>query len=215
MKKNIIYLLTLLLLCRFRQNIHAEYFRNLNLGNGLSQFSVMSICQDSLGRMWFGTHEGINIYDGHHIRYYKGWVESGPGEKLWLGNSIDYIHCGNDGNIYFIADRNLFTYDIRCERFSQLTTGNQTSALTTTDTAIWYTRHDTLFVWDTQKKQSLYVRNLPASDITALTITRNGNIYIGTDNGIYIAQNATDPNMKHQLQSKGVHTIFESSSREI
>lgn len=110
MKKNIIYLLTLLLLCCFRQNIHAEYFRNLNLGNGLSQFSVMSICQDSLGRMWFGTHEGINIYDGHHIRYYKGWVESGPGEKLWLGNSIDYIHCGNDGNIYFIADRNLFTY---------------------------------------------------------------------------------------------------------
>lgn len=109
MKKNIIYLLTLLLLCCFRQNIHAEYFRNLNLGNGLSQFSVMSICQDSLGRMWFGTHEGINIYDGHHIRYYKGWVESGPGEKLWLGNSIDYIHCGNDGNIYFIADRNLFT----------------------------------------------------------------------------------------------------------
>lgn len=215
MKKNIIYLLTLLLLCCFRQNIHAEYFRNLNLGNGLSQFSVMSICQDSLGRMWFGTHEGINIYDGHHIRYYKGWVESGPGEKLWLGNSIDYIHCGNDGNIYFIADRNLFTYDIRCERFSQLTTGNQTSALTTTDTAIWYTRHDTLFVWDTQKKQSLYVRNLPASDITALTITRNGNIYIGTDNGIYIAQNATDPNMKHQLQNKGVHTIFESSSREI
>ena len=61
MKKNIIYLLTLLLLCCFRQNIHAEYFRNLNLGNGLSQFSVMSICQDSLGRMWFGTHEGINI----------------------------------------------------------------------------------------------------------------------------------------------------------
>lgn len=152
-EKNIIYLLTLLLLCCFRQNIHAEYFRNLNLGNGLSQFSVMSICQDSLGRMWFGTHEGINIYDGHHIRYYKGWVESGPGEKLWLGNSIDYIHCGNDGNIYFIADRNLFTYDIRCERFSQLTTGNQTSALTTTDTAIWYTRHDTLFVWDTQKNK--------------------------------------------------------------
>ena len=48
-----------------------------------------------------------------------------------------------------------------------------------------------------------------------MTITRNGNIYIGTDNGIYIAQNATDPNMKHQLQNKGVHTIFESSSREI
>ena len=50
----------------------AEYFRNLGLQNGLSQPSVLSIAQDGLGRMWFGTQEGINMYDGEQITYVKG-----------------------------------------------------------------------------------------------------------------------------------------------
>ncbi|WP_276893284.1 two-component regulator propeller domain-containing protein, partial [Hallella bergensis] len=39
--------------------------------DGLSQLSVMSIHQDKLGRMWFGTEEGINIFDGNSIISYK------------------------------------------------------------------------------------------------------------------------------------------------
>ena len=31
------------------------YFKHLGKTDGLSQISVISICQDELGRMWFGT----------------------------------------------------------------------------------------------------------------------------------------------------------------
>ena len=86
----------------------AEYFRNLGLQNGLSQPSVLSIAQDGLGRMWFGTQEGINMYDGEQITYVKGEITNADGEKLWIGNYVPFIVHDIDGDIFFIADNNLF-----------------------------------------------------------------------------------------------------------
>lgn len=88
---NKILLILLFLLLGKATPSKAEYFKNLNLENGLSQFSVMSICQDELGRMWFGTQEGINLYDGHRIQYYRGWVNNDTSERIWLGNDIKCI----------------------------------------------------------------------------------------------------------------------------
>ena len=83
---------------------NAEYFRNLSLQNGLSQPSVLSIAQDGLGRMWFGTQEGINMYDGEQITYVKGNITNIQGDSLWIGNYISFIVHDDEGNIFFIAD---------------------------------------------------------------------------------------------------------------
>ena len=91
---------------------NAEYFRNLSLQNGLSQPSVLSIAQDGLGRMWFGTQEGINMYDGEQITYVKGNITNIQGDSLWIGNYISFIVHDDEGNIFFIADNNLFGYNI-------------------------------------------------------------------------------------------------------
>ena len=69
----------------------AEYFRHLTLGDGLSQTTVLAIAQDKLGRMWFGTKEGVNIYDGTSIRVFKGHISDGD-KKIWIGNSVGSIH---------------------------------------------------------------------------------------------------------------------------
>ena len=98
----------------------AEYFRNLGLQNGLSQPSVLSIAQDGLGRMWFGTQEGINMYDGEQITYVKGEITNADGEKLWIGNYVPFIVLDIDGDIFFIADNNLFGYDIHTSTFSNI-----------------------------------------------------------------------------------------------
>jgi ligand-binding sensor domain-containing protein/DNA-binding CsgD family transcriptional regulator len=45
-------------------------FSHLTVDDGLSNNSVISICQDSRGFMWFGTYHGLNKYDGHHITPY-------------------------------------------------------------------------------------------------------------------------------------------------
>jgi hypothetical protein len=46
-------------------------FRQISLGEGLSQSSVFAIVQDDDGFMWFGTQDGLNQYDGYRFNVYK------------------------------------------------------------------------------------------------------------------------------------------------
>ena len=58
---------TIILLCLQVSSVFCNTnFKHLGKAEGLSQVSVLSICQDELGRMWFGTIEGLNCYDGQH-----------------------------------------------------------------------------------------------------------------------------------------------------
>ena len=38
---------------------------HITVEDGLTQASVLSLAQDKQGYMWFGTENGINIYDGY------------------------------------------------------------------------------------------------------------------------------------------------------
>ncbi|SHJ85679.1 Signal transduction histidine kinase [Maribacter aquivivus] len=46
-------------------------FEHLNTENGLSQSDVNAIFQDDNGFMWFGTHDGLNRYDGYNFTLFK------------------------------------------------------------------------------------------------------------------------------------------------
>lgn len=77
------------------------FFDQVWLDEGLSQSSVMAICQDKQGFMWFGTQDGLNRYDGKTIDKinYRPFdpasltgisinsICSDPGGKLWVANS--------------------------------------------------------------------------------------------------------------------------------
>lgn len=47
------------------------YFKNLQLKDGLSQLSVLDICQDGKGYLWFATRNGLNRYDGKKFQVYR------------------------------------------------------------------------------------------------------------------------------------------------
>jgi hypothetical protein len=38
---------------------------------GLSQISATTIVQDELNRIWIGTRDGLNVYDGERILTYR------------------------------------------------------------------------------------------------------------------------------------------------
>jgi ligand-binding sensor domain-containing protein len=46
-------------------------FDRIQADKGLSQSSILCILQDSHGFMWFGTHDGLNHYDGYTFKVYK------------------------------------------------------------------------------------------------------------------------------------------------
>jgi len=51
-------------------------FERISIESGLSQSSILSICQDSKGFLWFGTYEGLNRYDGYTFKVYKNDPEN-------------------------------------------------------------------------------------------------------------------------------------------
>ncbi|MEM6803326.1 MAG: two-component regulator propeller domain-containing protein [Bacteroidota bacterium] len=46
-------------------------FRSFGKKEGLSQSTVFSIAQDSIGYMWFGTRNGLNRFDGLEMKVYR------------------------------------------------------------------------------------------------------------------------------------------------
>lgn len=85
------------------------YFKHLGKTDGLSQISVISICQDELGRMWFGTLEGLSCYDGNSMTVYKPSQDS---VRSFLGNNVDNLVSDKQGNLFFISDYALVRYDL-------------------------------------------------------------------------------------------------------
>lgn len=69
----LVYLITFAV---FAQN-HKEQmaFRGLTVEHGLSQNSVISMAQDSIGYMWFATQDGLNRYNGRTFKYYNKQFE--------------------------------------------------------------------------------------------------------------------------------------------
>ncbi len=46
-------------------------FKRLSIDEGLSTVSVLTVFQDSQDFIWIGTQDGLNRYDGYHMKTYK------------------------------------------------------------------------------------------------------------------------------------------------
>src|SRR5690554_3418823 len=80
----------------------------LGLEEGLSQSSVLSIHQDSMGFMWFGTRDGINRYDGHSMVTFRHVL----GDPFSLaGSIINDIKDGENGTIWIAHDKGISRLD--------------------------------------------------------------------------------------------------------
>ncbi|KAA5824809.1 response regulator [Algibacter amylolyticus] len=104
----------LIIVLNTTSNLFAQiHFENLNTRAGLSQNTVLSVCQDSLGFMWFGTGKnGLNKYDGNSFTYFKHQQNninslssnhitkllSGKNGSLWIGteNGLNYYNAFNE-----------------------------------------------------------------------------------------------------------------------
>lgn len=189
------------------------YFKHIGMGDGLSQTSVMSIYQDQIGRMWFGTREGISVYDGNRMTIYKVLSEDDPASttNVLSGNIIEHL-CGNKaGDIFFKADASLMRYDLRKQSFHTICSGN-VRMVTSYDGDIWCVTNDSLFTYDA-KGDSLQFRlktGLPA--ITCLLVDQL-RYWIGTTSGLFLIENGQPP--RCVLPGTEIYKLFESRAKEV
>jgi len=99
----------------FGQNLT---FRQLTVENGLSQNAVMSITQDKLGFMWFGTRYGLNRYDGIHFKTYK----TIPGNTASIpDNIINALLTDKEGTVWIGTLAGLCRYNNETDLFEHIT----------------------------------------------------------------------------------------------
>ena len=65
-------------------HVSAQYsVTSYSVSDGLSQNSVDRVFQDSKGRLWFATWDGLNLFDGYMFHNYKGC----RGKGIMLANN--------------------------------------------------------------------------------------------------------------------------------
>lgn len=100
------------------------YFRDIPVGQGLSQSSVYCMLQDNKGFIWIGTKDGLNRYDGYEFLTFKYdqrdseslsnneiiCLENDQNKYLWIGTrsgGINRLHFATGD----ITRYNNLTYD--------------------------------------------------------------------------------------------------------
>lgn len=165
----------------------AEYFRHITLDDGLSQPSVMAIAQDCLGRIWLGTREGVNLYDGNSVTAYKGWItDPVSGDKIWIGNQVSSIHADASGSLFMHIDNHIVRYDLERERFTLFTAGKNVSAMTGYDGEIAFIASDSIFLKERDSDTARFRFIIPSTrNVTHLALD-SARYYISTSGGLHI-----------------------------
>ncbi len=127
---NFFYLFKIILLLLTSQIVFSQTqisFRQLSVKDGLSQNSVVSVAQDSIGYLWIATQNGLNKYDGRSFKTYAfDFVDITRPNFSHLGK----IYVDRKGNIFIIPlSRNLYKYDHLKDTFEQIKEVSDASVL--------------------------------------------------------------------------------------
>lgn len=203
-------ILLLLLFSIFRIDAQEISFEHIGGNNGLSQISVMSIYQDELGYLWFGTREGLNRYDGQTIKVFQANEE----EKTGLQSNIINKICGDkNGMLYLLCGyKHLVTYDKKHDLFNVI--NNKCQTIAQGEKNLWFSVDNKIYQYDyLKKKTSFYFAVQQAFPIKTLFESSNGKIYIGTETGLAMLDNNKLFNLI--IPNNIISAIYEDSKKNI
>jgi len=165
-------------------------FDHLGIEKGLSQTSVLAICQDKKGFMWFGTRNGLNRYDGYNIKVYQ-FSEADP-----LSISHNYVVSllsDSHHNLWVGTDAGLNKYNERTDNFERIAAGpngisnNMVNCITEDKNGnVWLGTLNglNLLVNGNLKKIKVFFKDKVYHNIRTIKQDSEGNIWIGTSNGL-------------------------------
>ena len=89
---------------------------NLTNNDGLSNSSINNIYQDSNGLMWFGSWDGLNVYNGREFKVFK----PEPANAQSISNNIIRDIVEENKSIHWVAtDRGINRMDMRKNTFDR------------------------------------------------------------------------------------------------
>ncbi|MBA3705847.1 MAG: hypothetical protein H0W84_08110, partial [Bacteroidetes bacterium] len=163
-----------------------EKFTSFTKTNGIINNQVWAIVQDKKGRYWWGTNEGISIYDpsAEKEKAITNISKLGDG----YANSIRALTTDKNGHIWIGTwGGKVIMYDIEKEKFiinQQINdaTYSHVSCITLDRQGkLWIGTPEGITVYDHHSvKTYRTVDGLSSNDVTCIFSDRKGNIWIGT-----------------------------------
>ena len=181
------------------------YFDHITTEEGLSQNDINCILQDRNGFMWFGTHDGLNQYDGYQFSVYK----PDPADPYSIhSNLIHTLAEDSLGRIWIgTAGSGISMFDPTNQRFTRCkyTPNDSTnpggylirSQLVDDDQRLWVGTSEGLHVFDIQavpQKGNGYLHNITAEfvppelksgRIEVIFQDKDHTIWIGSNRGLF------------------------------
>ena len=191
------------------------YFKHIGMKEGLAQLSVITIYQDELGRMWFGTEEGLSMYDGNTTISYKptySLTKNTTHKEPFPGNDIKSITGDRKGNLYFISDYSaLYHFDLRTEKFEKLISNN-IKALCYHEGQLWFGINDSIAVWNPESGVYDFKLKLDGSIIQRLFINSDNQLWIATKGGLFLYEEGT---VQEIISNEDIYELFEDSQKNM
>ncbi len=108
-------------------NLSPISFHNLSVEDGLSQNSVISMAQDSIGFLWFATQDGLNKYDGKSFTYYNKQFED---VTKVTHSKLGKIYMDHQNHMWIITNSGILEkYNAGTDDFEHITTIKNVSNL--------------------------------------------------------------------------------------
>ncbi len=160
-------------------------FKTFNSSHGLIHNLIQDIHEDKDGILWIGTYGGLSKFDGASFENYtkeNGLIDNEVNSvltdingRVWLGTSAGISCIENEViiNYNFGGDTNFAVYDIIQRR---------------DDSILFATNKGLLYFNENAKTENAIVSYLkaPYQDfIGNLLEDKNGNLWLGTENGVY------------------------------
>ncbi|TDD98033.1 hybrid sensor histidine kinase/response regulator [Flavobacterium cellulosilyticum] len=232
----VLILITILLLSNLQKGYSQGKvkFTRKTSKDGLSQSFIKNIIKDHDGFIWIGTADGLNKYDSYTFKIYRNHsqIKGSLSSNNIMTTYVDkkgVLYVGTDNGALNVYDNKKDTFTIY--KYNSQISSNRVTCLFEDHNGIFYvgTEGSGLYSFnrETKKFKLLYFDNIAKNRlispvIRAINEDREGNLWIGTEQGITVISKdrkiftdytqTEDPN---SLSIKAIRTIFIDSEGKV
>jgi len=201
--RHILLILITFIYTNYSWSQNNAYFEHITTNDGLSQSDINNIYQDAYGFMWFGTHDGLNKYDGYKFTIYK---PDATNENSINSNLIFSITGDEKGNLWIgTTGKGINYFDRKTETFKSfinekgnpesLSSNHITTIFLDSKNRLWVGTINGLNMLDVSKPindwkfKHFYIKtdnikSKSANNITSIYEDHLGQIWVGSNIGL-------------------------------
>ncbi|MBU3822950.1 response regulator [Flavobacteriaceae bacterium XHP0103] len=181
-------------------------FGSLTIKEGLSQNSVISMAQDSIGYMWFATQDGLNRYDGKNFKVFNKQFEDITRPTF---SKLGKVYIDKENSIWIVSNSGVLEkLDSTANSFKTISSLKNVSTIYQDQNLNYYigTYNSGLFKIDAKTKDTLQV--FPSSELSTTVydfFEQKDEIYIAASGAVFTLEKNKTLQLKKVYEQKGIN----------